>query len=453
MASSCVRAAVPPQTAALARSSLSLVWPLATQAATAPGRPDGPPALSSKPQRGRKRPTRKANAINFSSNVPRTPDDTMRTLLKSGRTDAAFKVFRNLGITSQLRIHQDTVTTLITKLGRWSRKREKNLKRFQPASMPAYPWITSKYEPPLQVPATPRSLADAENVLNGLRDNGYGRNAGMYEPIIKGYLRSGNLQAAVAVYADLVVDWSMAMTRSMPEGPEKGERMVSIARCKEMIAARREIVGNMRTDVTGDAEVPLPSQELLQLILARMEADLAKSSPLSNAPLAAIKSTPLFERSGQPLTTDRRPKGITPKESPKLFWALESGRILSALILHKVLPFRGYHEFSPLLHTLSMIPEAPRYTVEVILPPSQDYNPQEAPAWMQPRPVPHGWASVTSVPHTFRPSLYLFVRTLIRVMSGTSPATHQPLPIPEQVLQASATLEPSHPSEGTVAGP
>lgn len=447
MASSCARAVLPPQAVVLARSSLPLVWPLAAQATVATSRPGAP---LSQFQRGRKKPLRKVNSINFSSNVPHAPDDTIRTLLEGGRTEAALKVFRNLGTSSKLRIHQDTVTTLVTKLTRWSRKREKNLKRTQPASMPAYPWITSKYESPLQVPATPRSLADAENVLKGLRENGYGRNAGMYEPIIKGYLRSGNLQAAVAVYADLVIDWSMMMARRMPEGGEKEERMISIARCKEMIAARREGEGTAAADVSGESEAPLPSLDLLQPILARIEADLAKSSPPVNTPRTAIQSSRPFQESGQPLTLDRRPKGITPKESPKLFWALESSRILSTLVLHKVLPFRGYHEFSPLLHTLSMIPEAPRYTVEVILPPSQDYNPQEAPGWMQPRPIPHGWASVTSVPHTFRSSLYLFVRTLLRVMSGTSRAEgiHQPLPIP-------GTTTSTHPylSEGTVTGP
>lgn len=278
-------------------------------------------------------------------------------------------------------------------------------------------------------------------VLKGLRDIGYARDASMYVPIIEGHLQSGNLQAAVRIYTALVLDWSMARAREIPMGAEREERMTSITRCKTMIAGRREVDG-VKRDPRNRQIAPLPSVELLQPILKRINEHLADSPPVDGPHLIKIPAW-VFGGQPQPLTTDRRPIGIVPKESPHLFWALESCRILSALLLHKLIPFHGYHELSPLLDTLRVVPEAPRYTVEVVLPPSQDYNPQTAPQWLQPRPKPYGWAQLTSVPHTFRPTLYLFIQTLLQVISGTSPeevTPYAPLPIPERTLQTSNLL-------------
>lgn len=435
-----VRAAVPPNLQNAARTSLPKVWSRARQqAATTKSSKPLEPSANDPNKPGPRRPgrniPRKSGSINPPwSNGRRTPDKTMRILLEKGKPYPALKLFHGLDESAQLRIPQGTVSTLVAKLVRApSPITEKN--RTQEAIMPAYPWLGSRLDATLVVPATPRPLRDAENVLKSLRDIGYARTASMYEPIIKGHLQARNLQAAVGVYVELVVNWSMARAREMPEGPERDERMTSIARCKEMIAARREMEEAAVEEVRG---VPLPSAELLQPILERIEEYLALG-PRSDAPRRPITPVSALEATEQPLTTDRRPKGITPKESPELFWGLESCRTLSALVLHKALPFHGYHEYSPLLHTLSLVREVPRYTVEVTLPASQDYNPQGAPSWLQPRPIPHGWANITSVPHVFRPSLYLFVRTLIRVMSGSSRAAYEPLPIPGRTLEASRT--------------
>ncbi|KAG8851998.1 hypothetical protein FRB96_009014 [Tulasnella sp. 330] len=448
---SAVRAVVIPNLQNVARSSVPSISSIGRQQAattsslTRPEPSSNGPTETQSRQRGRGPPRRSKPMNSSSAKVPRTVNAIMRAILKYDRPDRALKFFRRLEDSAQHSIRQDTISMLLTKLvrGYTSTGRETQT---QAVSMPAYPWLRPNPDAPLVVPATPRPLRDAAGVLETLRNIGYPRNASMYEPIIEGHLKFGNLPAAVNIYAELVVDWSMARAHEMPEGVEKEERMVSIARCKDMIAARREVgSATAGEEAKRGLQVPLPSVELLQAILTKIEAHLTELPRIRR-----LDQTRTISETKQPLTTDRRPKGIVPEDSPNVFWALESCRILSALVLHKVLPFHGYQDFAPLLHILRMIPEAPRYTIEVVLPKSQDYNPQMAPQWLQPRPIPYGWASVTSVPHTFRPSLYLFARTLLRVMSGASRVEAMPFqPLP--ILGLPMTKE-SHPTVQIAAG-
>lgn len=131
---------------------------------------------------------------------------------------------------------------------------------------------------------------------------------------------------------------------------------------------------------------------------------------------------------------------LNPTDDPGLFWALEACRCLSTLLYYRQLPSTQFFSLYPLLNTLSQLPETPKYAIDVVLPPSADYDYHSVPRWQ--RDV--SWSSFrnpdpdsSQTPFTFRTSLFSFVRTLLGVMSRGQRNTRlakELLPIPGKEL-------------------
>ncbi|KAG8965435.1 hypothetical protein FRC05_003272 [Tulasnella sp. 425] len=316
-----------------------------------------------------------------------------------------------------------------------------------PVPMPRYAWLGS-WE--AKRPAPAKALTQAMTLLQIVRDSGRPRPQEHYLALIKAFLARGHIEEATKLYVELVLDWNVqsasggkaVSTFAVDASDETKRALEMISPRGDYLELKRDMPGQVRKETAERGVMPFPQAGMLNAICQHLEAQiLAHSTPLKkNKP-----STETAETTNEPSSTDR-PAGIRPIEHPGLFRALESVRVLSTLLYHNQLPYgTTYRSYEPLLNVMSLVPSSPRYTIEVVLPKSEDKDPDASPKWMRMGKFGGGLSEGDKAPHVFRTSLHAFARTLLKTITGKEKVKVPAVPAVEQrpSTTASTSVEDS----------
>ncbi|KIO29456.1 hypothetical protein M407DRAFT_21354 [Tulasnella calospora MUT 4182] len=302
-----------------------------------------------------------------------------------------------------------------------------------PVPMPQYGWLDSTG---VERPAPAKALTQAMTLLQIVRDSGRPRPQEHYAALIKAFLARGHIEEATKLYVELVLDWNVqsasggkAVSRFATDASDETRRAVEmISAGGDHLGLRRDMPAEVRKETVERGVMPFPQAGMLNAICKHLEAQIQAhtTSRRNKTPTDTAEATNTSDATSRPL-------GIRPIQHTELFRALESVRVLSTLLYHNQLPYgTTYRSYEPLLKVLGLVPSSPKYTVEVVLPKSEDKDPDASPKWMRIGKFGNGLAEGDKAPHVFRTSLHLFARTLVNAITGRGEVKKAAVPAAEQ---------------------